>query len=409
MAAPFPRTLRSLQEDGTRRRTLRLLVLLALLGAWGVWLVRARVGLIELSVEGRIEVAADVVPVASGVAGRIVATRLAIGERVVAGEALVELDAESEELALTEARTRLAGARARAAAVRLEIGAGERALEAQREAEGAATEEAHARVIEQAARVQTLARRAAKLAELSAGGIATGESATGARDEEAAGRAALAALEATERRLALEGTTRARDREARLAELERELVDLEAAIAVEEAGLARLEREVRLRTIRAPVSGTVGALGTDGPRDGRAPRLGAVVEAGDVLAAIVPELAPRAVGYFPASCAGRIRPGQPTRIRLDGYPWTRFGALAATVESVATEPLGGRLRVECRLAESPATAIPIQHGLPGSLAVEIARVSPAELLLRAAGRRLQPARPDPGGPPGEEAERVASP
>ena len=85
---------------------------------------------------------------------------------------------------------------------------------------------------------------------------------------------------------------------------------------------------------------------------------------------------------------GRIQTGQRARLRLEGFPWTEYGGVSATVSNVAGEPRSGRVRVELAVNPDPASSIPLQHGLPGTIEVEVERVSPAVLLLRAAGRRL---------------------
>ena len=83
-----------------------------------------------------------------------------------------------------------------------------------------------------------------------------------------------------------------------------------------------------------------------------------------------------------------MQPGQPARLRLDGFPWAQYGSLAATVTSVATEARDGVIRVELQLPPETPTAIPLQHGLPGTVEVEVERISPATLVLRAVGTRL---------------------
>jgi membrane fusion protein (multidrug efflux system) len=75
-------------------------------------------------------------------------------------------------------------------------------------------------------------------------------------------------------------------------------------------------------------------------------------------------------------------------MRLDGFPWTQYGTIAATVTSVASEVRDGRVRVELTVHPNPASPIPFQHGLPGSVEVEVEHVSPATLLLRVAGKLL---------------------
>ena len=45
-------------------------------------------------------------------------------------------------------------------------------------------------------------------------------------------------------------------------------------------------------------------------------------------------------------------------------------------------PLTGRTQTAC------GTTIPLQHGLPGTVEVEVERVSPATLVLREVGKHL---------------------
>jgi membrane fusion protein (multidrug efflux system) len=83
-----------------------------------------------------------------------------------------------------------------------------------------------------------------------------------------------------------------------------------------------------------------------------------------------------------------VRPDQPARIRLFGFPWTKFGVLHARVARVGSEPREGLIRVELELDHAQKSAIPIQHGLQGSAEVEVERVAPISLVLDAAGRTL---------------------
>jgi membrane fusion protein (multidrug efflux system) len=172
----------------------------------------------------------------------------------------------------------------------------------------------------------------------------------------------------------------AAERQARLARLGHDAVELEGEAAVEAAGILRLEHAITLLTIRAPVDGRVGEAG-EFP-------VGAVVRAAEKLGSIVPAGPARAVALFPAAVVGRIRPGQPARLRMQGYPWTEYGTLAATVARVGNEPSEGRVRVELTLEPQHNTAIPLQHGLPGAAEVEVERVAPVVLALRAAGQLL---------------------
>jgi membrane fusion protein (multidrug efflux system) len=75
-------------------------------------------------------------------------------------------------------------------------------------------------------------------------------------------------------------------------------------------------------------------------------------------------------------------------LRLDGFPWAQYGSLGATVSQVGSEVRGGRVRVELLLDAHSASRIPRQHGLPGSVEVQVESLSPAALALRAAGRMI---------------------
>lgn len=105
-----------------------------------------------------------------------------------------------------------------------------------------------------------------------------------------------------------------------------------------------------------------------------------------------------AVADFPPAALGRLRPGQPARLRLDSFPWTQYGTVPATVAGVAPEIRDGRLQVELTLQPLATSRIPLQPGLTGSAEVEVERVSPAVLVLRAAGQRI--AAPEPAGAQG---------
>jgi multidrug resistance efflux pump len=113
-----------------------------------------------------------------------------------------------------------------------------------------------------------------------------------------------------------------------------------------------------------------------------------VVGEGDKLGAIVPDGRVQIVAQFPPTSLGRIAPGQRAAMRLDGFSWSQYGAVQAVVSRVAREVRDGSVRVELALDRAPSR-IPIGHGLPGSLEIEIERATPASLVLRHAGRLLQ--------------------
>jgi len=151
--------------------------------------------------------------------------------------------------------------------------------------------------------------------------------------------------------------------------------------ATTQASIKRLEDEVDRRLIRAPINGRLGEVANV--------RVGSVVREGEKLAAVVPTGELRIVASFqPADALGRIQPGQPARLRLDGFPWTEYGSISATVTRVGSEVRDGRIRVELAVNPHSASRIPMQHGLPGTVQVQVERISPASLVLRVVGRGL---------------------
>jgi membrane fusion protein (multidrug efflux system) len=58
------------------------------------------------------------------------------------------------------------------------------------------------------------------------------------------------------------------------------------------------------------------------------------------------------------------------------------------VSNVAGEIRDGKVRVELNLTSGGPLPINLQHGLPGSVEVEVERLTPVKIVLRAAGQML---------------------
>jgi membrane fusion protein (multidrug efflux system) len=135
--------------------------------------------------------------------------------------------------------------------------------------------------------------------------------------------------------------------------------------------------------IRAPVAGRIAELG--------GLQVGVAVRAGVPLGAVLPHGDLRVVAQFaPPAALGRIQPGMPARLRLDGFPWGQYGAVPVLVSRVADEVRDGAVRVELEVQGARPSRIPLQHGLPGAVEVEIEQARPIDLLLRAAGKAVAP-------------------
>jgi multidrug resistance efflux pump len=388
MAATFSRTTRALQADQPRPRVVDFF-LGALLVAWAAWFLFGQVTVYEVTDQARLEVQSAAHPVAALVTGQIVQTRLAIGREVTEGEVLVVFDAEAEGRALREKQTRRAALVEKRAALRRQMQTDQEALDVEEKGRVLALEESRAQVAKAEAAARFAEREVEILAPLCARTIVSDLEFRKAKAAAAMNRAVVRSQALAVSRLEQDRLVQAIDRQAQLAKLEREAVDLEKEAEIEEAAIGRLEHDLELRRIRAPVSGRVGEVG--------AYPVGAVVRAAEKLAAIVPPGEPRAVAWFPVTAVGRLQGGQAARLRLSGFPWTQYGTLPATVTEVGNEARDGRIRVECSLDAAAVSSIPMEHGLPGSAEVALERVTPAVLVLRAAGQFLGVQRPVEAG------------
>lgn len=381
MSVTFSRSIQSFAGDGFRGSLAGLLLGTALLSCWGAWAFLARVTVYVVTDKARLEVDRAVHPVAAPLAGRVVATRLVLGQEVQAGDVLVELEADAPRLQLDEERTRLAALGPQLAALRQELAAEEEARRDERQAGRIALDKARAQHQEAVVGLRLSEAEAERMARLHAKNYIAEMDLLRARAEEQKRRAVADALRLEVSRLEQDQRTQDSDRKARLERLRREATRLEGQMATTTATIERLAHDIEQRRIRAPVAGQLAEVANIG--------IGAMVREGDRLGAVIPPGGFRVVADFlPPTALGRIHPGQPARLRLESFPWAQYGSLTATVGRVASEVRDGRVRVELHIHPDPRSPIPLQHGLPGSVEVEVARVAPVTLVLRAIGQQL---------------------
>jgi membrane fusion protein (multidrug efflux system) len=370
--------MRALQADRLRFRV--GLVLGVVAAGWLAWFLFGEVAVYEVSDRARLEVNQASLAVAAPVAGRVLESRLTLGRQVQAGDILVVLDAQAERLALAEMRTRRATLAARQDAVRSQIVREQETLRLQQEARGAARAEAQADIAGALARHQGALEEAQMLVKLRPSRAVSELEILKSRANAEAAQAAHAGLVAAAARREQDRLAEEGERRAKVSRLQRDVVDLESEAEIADAATRKLKHEIDLRTVRAPVSGQIG--------ESAIMAAGAVVRPGEQLAAIIPSGPARIVAHFPMAAVGRLQMGQSARLRLDGFPWTQYGTLAATVAEVGNEAREGLIRVELTLTEQEVSTIPVGHGLAGAVEVEIEIVTPATLVLRAAGQFL---------------------
>lgn len=389
MATPFTRTVRSLAADGARGTSIRILVVAALLVAWCAWFTRAEVELYEVSTAARIERAPGPLSVDAPRAGKVVEVRVALGEHVEKGDTLLVIDSSREKLALGEAKEKKSALDDQVGPLEKELDATERALGDSRQAAAGAAGEAKALEKVASAEAKLAESEAARANAMSKEGVASkAEQERALAEAEVKAAGAESATFATRRR-AWEHKTGQSDTISRIEGLRRELARVRGEIKTETATVARLENEIEERTVRAAADGRIGDV------PGKL-RLGAVVDEGEHLVSIVPEGALLAVADFaPATAVGRIHPGQSARVRLHGFPWTTHGMVRARVVRVGSEARDGRVRVELDVEPPSRPLVVLEHGLSGTVEIEVERVTPAELVLRTAGVILAPPPPPP--------------
>ncbi|MFO1080002.1 MAG: HlyD family efflux transporter periplasmic adaptor subunit [Reyranellaceae bacterium] len=378
MAAQFSQTTRSLAGDTSRYANIAWLLSGALLLGWSVWFFFGSVTVYEISRRARLEARQASHHVAAPLARTVIATDLAIGREVRAGDVLVRLDARSEGLRLQEEEARLDAIPRRIASLRREIEANENARDNDLQAARAASDVARSRNQEADAALEFAKGHQERMAQLSSTGNGTRVEAVKAVSETRKLTAARDALSADLRRVELEARARAWQHDAQIETLRNVIVSLEGELATTRVTIERLKIDLEKHVVRAPVAGRLG--------DVVPLHVGAYVAEGQRLATIVPEGDLAIVAEFnPSGTIGRVQPGQTARLRLDGFPWAEYGTVTATVSRVASEIRDNSIRVEFVLDSRPAAGSILQHGLPGTVEVNVEEPSPASLALRAAG------------------------
>lgn len=383
--------MRALQTDRGRAPWLGLLVLLILVGAFGLWFFRARVKVYEVSEKTRLEVRGATYPIHSAAAGQLASVEVTLGQTVNKGDLLFKLDTAVEEQRLQTARARLAALQPQLDVAAAELAALLSAIRTESAMGLTAAQEARAKDREAKVRAELAQSEARRFGQLTGDipEIEVERATANAEIRKASSEASALAV----RRLMSDRATRQKNGEVRAAGLRRELAAQKGEQQALLATVAELEQIIARRQVRAPRRGQIGELLPLNP--------GTYVAEGAKLATLMPigELILIA-DFEPAEALGRIKPEQPAQLRLSGFPWLEFGVVRARVVKVAREVHDGTIRVEMDLLEDSQSLIPIQHGLPGSVEVEVERVTPAELLLRSLGSRVE--RKSTAKPPGQK-------
>jgi multidrug resistance efflux pump len=395
MASRFSRTMRSLDDRGPR--PLRLAGTLVVLGIWGAWMGWAKVDVYATTAQARLEVRQLPSRVSSPDAGRITALNVSLGRQVTEGDVLVQLDTTVEQKRLQEELARAANMEPKLDALRRQMIAANEVRASHWRLNGVSARRAKVQLDEADAARGQQEELGVIAKNLSDAQLLSRTDKVKADGDVAASRLKVQGAKVEISRLGATQQYEDKQEAARIAELGRQLSDLEAERSASLAAAETARAQIDRRTVRAAASGRLGSI--------TAMQIGDVLKAGDVIATVVPASDIHVVAEFqPSGAVGRVLPGQHARVRLNGFSWTEYGMLDALVVDVANEPAGGTVRVELVIAADQASAAPIQHGIPAAVDVRVEQASPFALLLRDVGSVVAP----PPPPPAERGKPVVA-
>jgi membrane fusion protein (multidrug efflux system) len=379
MPLEFSRSMRSLDRDGAGQTLVTLACGLVILALWLIWFLRADIGRYEVADTARLESDSAGYDLQAPVAGRVVASRLVLGRQVQKGEILVEIEADGQRLALREVEARRQAVRDQLAARWVEFAAQQDTLERERQSSAAGIEQSRADTREAEALRDLAAQDATRQVRLAEAGLTPARERDRATADARSRTANVESLTLATTRLQREQLQIESQRKTTIQQLRVELTRLQGELSALAETADRQAYEIERRRIRAPAAGRLG--------DVTVLQSGSFLDEGQTVAVLVPGGRLRIVAEFaPAAALGRIRPGQKAWMRLDGFPWTQYGAVAATVEHAGGEVRDGRVRVELRVNDPASVPVALQHGLPGTVEVQVETVTPAVLVLRTAGQ-----------------------
>jgi hemolysin D len=343
---------------------------------------------------GEIAVVGQTKVVEPRAAGQVTAIRVRDGDHVKAGQVLVELDPTVAVAEHTIVVNKLVQARADIVRLRAEIAAaGAAHVDPKPAVTWPADIPREVKEREEGVLQADLARFAATLSSLAAqrrekeserdkfaGSVAAQKQLIAVLDPHVAMHKELAKEGVESRALLLEALTRLDTAQVDLTALEGGLKDAIAAIAVLDSEIAKTRQDfvatatqqlaaaerqgedlaetlkkasqaVADMTLRAPISGTVEASAVT--------TIGQMVKPGEQLMQIVPAgQALEIEAYVLNSDIGFVRKGQPATIKIDTFPYTRYGTISGTVTEVGTDAIPGTVALRQQMNGS----LPVSSG-----------------------------------------------
>ena len=379
MPTTFTRTIRSLNVKGFKRPLLLLFISAVLIISWCLWFFLAKLTLYEISEVARIEVDGSSYTIQSEVSGKVLKSNLTLGQFVEKDQILAILDTKEQDLKLEKIESNLNSIIAQLEVFNKELDLKEKALFQNEKARENALEEV--RLQKKVAEIEAVFAKEekeqfTKLKNKKAIAEVDFKKATTVAEVQ---QKNVGALKSAVSRIEWENKRDLNEGKVAVERLKREIAILDGEASLLSSTLKEVNQAIDKHSIKASVSGKIGERIKLSP--------GQMLNVGDVLASIIPDGKLKIQSYFrPEFSLGRIKANQFAEMRIDGFPWTQYGSLTAKVTNVAGEVRNGLIQVELSVLNLSKSEIPVQHGMPGLVEVEVEKISPVNLLFRIAGK-----------------------
>ena len=367
----LPAAIEVLETPPSPVRMALLLAICALFTAAVVWGWFGKIDVVAIA-PGRIQPTGRVRVIQAAETGRIVAVNVKNGSAVKAGEALLELDPREAEADLQEFATEFASTEAEALRRRAALKAAAAtppaapaidwpddipevlrmretlvlqgdvgklaaelaSLDAQRNQKVAEQARLETTIAAQQELLATQGMRVDMRTELIRRDAGSKAQLIDAEEVRQLQRVTLAEqqgqLQETRAALALIEREKTRFVDTFVAENSQKLADVENRVDDNRQRLAKAQARLEHMTISAPISGSVTALAVSSP--------GQVVTTGEEVMRLVPDGSRLELeAYMPNRDIGFIQVDQPVSVKVDSFPFTRYGMLDGTVTHVARD------------------------------------------------------------------------
>ncbi len=378
MTTPFKNTLRSLHRESRRLTGVGIVVLATLTAIWLVAALVVPVPVHVISTQARLITSQRPMPIHAPVALPVKRVLVDVGDRVSAGQLLLELDGGALPEQIEQTQTSLAAALREIAALERQTSSRKAVLAHSGDSAEADRRRVQAELAVAESQLK-LARadweRSARLGAdgvLSAADLEYRRAAVSESENRVSGLRASLDLQRARAGLFDE------EQQVALATIAEAVAKRQVEIASLRAELQKLRTDLQRTRVTAPVSGSIGGLAEIGT--------GAVVDSAQWLLTLVPNTEFEVEAYFDPRALGQLRLGQMGRLRLDSFPWASYGLVGAKLSRLGSEADNELTLARFEVVLASDSNIPLQNGLLGQLEVEVRRVPAAVLLLEVIGR-----------------------